>query len=325
MTRQAGIVVIGRNEGQRLARCLDALREVDAVCVYVDSGSTDSSVAEALSRGVDVVRLDPARPFTAARGRNEGFARLQTIAPDLQFVQFLDGDTELSPGWIELACRFLAANEAIGMVVGGRSERHENASWYNILLAIEWSAPLGDIKFSGGNFMCRSQLFSRLEGFREDLIAGEDPDFCVRARATGARIWHHEAHMLTHDGSMTRFGQWWRRSRRGGYAFALGYSLHGRAPEFHCRRELCSVLLWGGVLPLAALVGALLISSWCLLLLLALPLQVVRLALRGSRGRRHNWAYATLTTLGKFPEMQGVLEYAIKRLFGTRQQLIEYK
>jgi GT2 family glycosyltransferase len=325
MTRQAGIVVIGRNEGARLVRCLEALRGTDVVCVYVDSGSTDRSVAEALSRGVEVVCLDPARPFTAARGRNEGFARLQAIAPGLPFVQFLDGDTELSPGWIDHACRFLSDNETVGMVVGGRSERHESDTWYNILLAIEWSAPLGDIKFSGGNFMCRSSLFARLGGFREDLIAGEDPDFCVRARATGARIWHHQAHMLTHDGSMTRFRQWWRRSRRGGYAFALGYALHGGAPEFHCRRELRSVLLWAGLLPLAAVLGAALVSPWSLLLLLALPLQIVRLALRGSRSRRYNWAYATLITLGKFPELQGVLEYAMKRLFGGRQQLIEYK
>ena len=325
MKAQAGVVVIGRNEGQRLVRCLDALREMNCVCVYVDSGSTDQSVAAAQARGFDVVRLDPARPFTAARGRNEGFARLLAIAPDLQFVQFVDGDSELSAGWIEQACQFLNGNPAYGMVVGGRSERHETETWYNILLAIEWTAPLGDIKFSGGNFMCRTALFSRLKGFREDLIAGEDPDFCVRARATGARIWNHEAHMLTHDGSMTRFGQWWRRSRRGGYAFALGYALHGDAPEFHCRRELRGVLMWAGVLPFAAFLGALVISPWWLLLLLALPLQVVRLALRGTRSRRYNWIYATLITLGKFPEFLGVVECAARRLSGARQQLIEYK
>ncbi|MEO6186938.1 MAG: glycosyltransferase family 2 protein [Steroidobacteraceae bacterium] len=325
MRPACGIVVIGRNEGQRLLRCLDALRDSGAMCIYVDSGSRDRSVVEARSRGVEVVELDPARPFTAARARNEGFNRMRALAPELRFVQLLDGDCELSPGWLDTACEFLSTREDCGMVVGTRLERHAESSWYNTLLAIEWSAPLGEISFSGGNFMCRVELFERLGGFREDLIAGEDPDFCVRARATGARIWHHEAPMLTHDGSMTRFGQWWRRSRRGGYAFALGYALHGGKPEFHCRRELRGVLLWAGVLPLTAVLGALFIHPSLLLLLLALPLQIVRLALRGTRSPRNNWIYATMVTVGKFPELLGVLEYFYKRLLGRRQQLIEYK
>jgi hypothetical protein len=37
-----GAVAIGRNEGQRLVRCLKSLSDADAV-VYVDSGSTDNS------------------------------------------------------------------------------------------------------------------------------------------------------------------------------------------------------------------------------------------------------------------------------------------
>jgi len=40
-----GVVVIGRNEGERLKRCLQSVRGRAACVVYVDSGSTDDSLA----------------------------------------------------------------------------------------------------------------------------------------------------------------------------------------------------------------------------------------------------------------------------------------
>ena len=46
-----GVVAIGRNEDQRLVRCLDSLPETIRKAVYVDSGSTDDSVANARARG----------------------------------------------------------------------------------------------------------------------------------------------------------------------------------------------------------------------------------------------------------------------------------
>jgi len=68
----AGIVVIGRNEGERLRACFDALPGDASCVVYVDSGSTDGSVELARARGIHVVELDMSVPFTAARSRNEG-------------------------------------------------------------------------------------------------------------------------------------------------------------------------------------------------------------------------------------------------------------
>ena len=47
--------------------------------------------------------LDPTRPFSAARARNEGFQALVAARPELRFVQFLDGDCTLLPGWLEAA------------------------------------------------------------------------------------------------------------------------------------------------------------------------------------------------------------------------------
>ena len=98
-----GIVTIGRNEGERLRCCLNSLIGHGLPVVYVDSNSTDGSVALARSLGVEVVELDVSLPFTAARARNAGFARLEQCEPGVEFVQFVDGDCEVVPGWLDRA------------------------------------------------------------------------------------------------------------------------------------------------------------------------------------------------------------------------------
>ena len=92
MNASVGIVAIGRNEGARLEACLASVSGQVGAVVYVDSGSTDGSVEMARARGVEVVALDMSKPFTAARARNAGAERLQEVAPDVRYVQFVDGD-----------------------------------------------------------------------------------------------------------------------------------------------------------------------------------------------------------------------------------------
>ena len=93
-----GVVVVGRNEGERLKVCLRSLAGQAERIVYVDSGSTDGSLESAQAWGAAVVALEP--PFTAARARNAGLERLRAMYPEIQFVQFLDGDCELRAGWL---------------------------------------------------------------------------------------------------------------------------------------------------------------------------------------------------------------------------------
>ena len=83
-----GVVAIGRNEGKRLIGCIESLKFVTGNIVYVDSGSTDGSVAAAEQSGAVVVALDLTQPFTAARARNEGFAAIKALNPNIRFVQF---------------------------------------------------------------------------------------------------------------------------------------------------------------------------------------------------------------------------------------------
>jgi GT2 family glycosyltransferase len=320
-----GVVVIGRNEGERLKRCLESLRGVARRVVYVDSGSTDGSVGMAREMGVEAVSLDPRVPFSAALARNEGFNRLRESVPDLAYVQFVDGDCELVGAWLEKAAAFLDERQDVAAVCGRLREKHPEQSVYNMLCDIEWDTPVGEAKACGGIAMMRAGAFERVGGFRADLIAGEEPELCVRLRASGWRVWRLGEEMALHDAAIFRFGQWWKRTLRGGYSFALGASLHGAPPERHRVRESRSAWLWGLGVPLAVCGAALWWGVWASLLLLVYPLQVARLAMRGGRSARENWGRAAFLVLGKFPEMLGQVKFLFHRHWSGRSRPIEYK
>lgn len=314
-----GAVAIGRNEGARLVRCLASLGPVAGRVVYVDSGSTDDSLAHARAAGARVVELDLSVPFTAARARNEGVKALETADGDLPpFIQFIDGDCELQPGWIEAAAGFLDAHADVAVICGRRRERHPEASLWNRLVDQEWDTPVGEARACGGDALMRTEAFRQVGGFDPALIAGEEPELCVRLRQAGWRIWRLDAEMTLHDAAMTRLSQWWRRTARAGHAAAEGVAMHGAAPERHGVDKTRRALLWGLLLPALVVLGAL-VSPWALLLLLAYPAQILRLA-----PREGGWR-AVFLTLGKFPEAQGALTYFWRRRRGGPIRLMEYK
>ena len=321
----AGLVLIGRNEGDRLRKCIESVVGIAGKVVYVDSGSTDGSVAMARSFGVAVVELDMTRPFTAAKARNEGFRRLRHEGPDLVYVQFVDGDCEVVPGWLEKAALFLNGRSDVAVVCGRRRERFPARSLYNMLCDMEWDTPVGEAKYCGGDAMMRVDALEGVGGYREDLIAGEEPELCVRLRARDWKIWRLGEEMTLHDAAMTRISQWWKRNKRAGYAYAQGAHLHGALPERHGVRQSRSAWIWGLGIPALIISLAVLINAWSLALLLVYPLQVVRLALRGTRSVRENWWRALFLVLGKFPEMTGQVNFLYNRLSGKTARLIEYK
>ena len=316
----AGAVIIGRNEGARFLACLEtALKAGLSPLVYVDSGSTAGSVEAARAAGADVVLLDTRRPFTAARARNAGLERLTDRAEPPPYVQFLDGDCALREGWIATATAFLDAHPQVAAGAGRLRERFPEASIYNRILDNEWAAPPGEARACGGNAMMRVTAMEAAGGFNAAMIAGEEPELCVRLRQAGWKIWRLEAEMAWHDAAMTRFRQWWIRTRRAGHAYAEGAAMHGRAPERHYVPQLRRALLWGLALPLAILLG-LLITPWALALALLWPLKIARLMASG----REPWS-AVLLTVGNISESAGVLTYIWKRATGNHSRLIEYK
>jgi len=319
------VVIIGRNEGERLRRCLESANEADVPIIYVDSGSSDGSVDLAKSFGVETVELDQAVPFTAARARNVGWRRIRELAPQATCVQFVDGDCELIPGWVVGAESHLLANPRVAAVGGRLRERHPEHSIYNRLCDMEWDTPSGETKALGGIAMYRMEALAEVSGFRDELIAGEEPELCVRLRAAGWKIVRLPIDMAWHDAAMLRFGQWWRRSIRTGFAYAEGVRLHGGFPERHWVRESASALLWGAVIPSAVLASAWAWSPWTAALLSVYPLQVLRLASRYDGIGRVRWARAFFFVAGKFPETLGQLKAWLLRLRRRPAVLIEYK
>ena len=328
------VVVIGRNEGERLRRCLESVVGGAERVVYVDSGSTDDSVKVARSLGAEIIVLDATLPFTAARARNVGFDALTRTGTEVSFVQFVDGDCELAPGWIATAARELKQLPQVAAVAGRLRERRPDASIYNRLCDMEWNVPTGEVEACGGICMMRSEAMHGVGGFREDLIAGEEPELCVRLRQRGWTIWRIDAQMGWHDADMTRFGQWWIRAARSGHAFAEGMDLHGRGREHYNVRRVVSALVWGVGVPVLLLVSALatIWEPWCAL---AIPLLLVGCAVlgwriyrgrrQGGNGRRDALLYSAFCVVGKLPVSLGILKYWIHRRSGRRVTLIEYK
>jgi GT2 family glycosyltransferase len=324
-----GAVVIGRNEGERLARCLRSLVGRVEPIVYVDSGSRDSSVGLARASGADVVELDPSKPFTAARARNAGFGRLLELGPQLELVQFVDGDCEVQPGWVETARAYLQAHAGVAVVCGRRRERAPEASLYNRLADIEWDTPIGETDACGGDAMVRVLPFRAVGGFDAELIAGEEPELCYRLRRGGAHIVRLDCEMTLHDAAMHRVAQWWRRSARAGHAYAESAYLHGCEPERFRVREVASILAWGAALPVLALAGAAATRGASLALLGAYAILAMRVyAKRRRLGDSGSEArlYAGATTLGKLAQLQGLAQFSWNRIVRRRRtSLIEYK
>ena len=325
MTR-VGAVAIGRNEGERLRRCLTSLLQQIARVVYVDSGSRDDSVAVAQSLGVKVVVLDTSAPFSAARARNAGFDAL-LAEEDLDYVQFIDGDCGVETGWIDAARETLDEDLTIGIVTGWRTELAPDRNIYHAMSEVEWHRPAGDIRACGGDLMVRVEAFRAAGGFDASLVVSEDEEFCLRlTRRTGLRVHRVPRVMTHHDIHMSRFGQWWQRQVRTGHGYA---EVGGLYPD-HFWRERLRVLVYGLVLPLLGL-GSIVAAEWWLLAVvgLAYVLNWARTAagLRRATGLRmgnalHQAAYLTLS---KLPNIQGMSIFYARQMRGAPKHLIEYK
>jgi cellulose synthase/poly-beta-1,6-N-acetylglucosamine synthase-like glycosyltransferase len=326
--------VIGRNEGERLARCLTSVRYIPKL-VYVDSESTDHSVALARKEGVTVIELTAPPHFTAARARNAGLARLLTDNPDLEFVQMIDGDCEVQPGWIEAALAALCAEPDLALVFGRRRERYPDQSIYNALCDDEWNAPIGESTGCGGDALFRVKALSQVDFYNPAMIAGEDSELSMRLRKRGWRLRRIDAEMTLHDAAITRFGQWWNRTRRSGHGYGEMAFLHPDARDPNWPRQVRSILVWGGAMTgmlMVTTILALAISPrWWIAVLLAFlpwPVRMVQLAKRQrSRGltRRVARASGVLLMLGKLPQFLGLVSYYRNRLSGRASRLIEYK
>lgn len=309
--KQVGVVVIGRNVAKHLP---GSLEHAD---VYVDSGSTDGSVALARQQGVAVVELDGSLPFTAARARNAGLKHCLQLAAGLELVQFVDGDCELVEGWLERAVEALQANPQVVAVWGRRRERWPARNIYHRICNVEWHVTPS----LGGDVMMRVPALLAVGGYNESIISGEDAELSLRLEQAGGRLLRIDSAMTIHDVAMDRFVQWWQRTRRMGYGYGqvCGVSLLYAG---QIRRTLAWVALTIGA-PLLARAT----HNVSLAALLAYPLRVIVVALRA---RRHgmSWAdglaWGIASALSVFPAFSGLVSYHYTRWRQRKHRIIEY-
>jgi glycosyltransferase involved in cell wall biosynthesis len=329
-----GVIVIGRNEGKRLGKCLESVTGTSQTVVYVDSSSGDDSVVTARTAGAEVVELDMSASFSAARARNAGFARLLQCQPEVKFVQFVDGDCEIAQDWLAAAARVLSSRPELAVVAGWLNERHPEASIYNRIGEVEWNfSGAGEVGSVGGVFMVRREAFESAGGFNESLTACEEPELCLRLRQKGWVLLRLEQRMAWHDLAMTRFSQWWTRQVRNGYGSAHA-GRHFDLAKY--RRNNFRVKIWAAwlvmmpVVGLAAGIAAGAATGWlaALSMFAIWPAQIVRIAVRDARrlnSRTLALAYAFFVMSAYFPQMVGQAKYLMDRIRGRSNRLIEYK
>lgn len=246
------VVVIGLNVADHLDQCLSAIeasRYPDNLLevIYVDSGSRDGSLEIAKRhKDVRILELNTENP-SAAMGRNAG---LHAASHDL--IQFVDADSHLHPDWLRTAVTTLQG--AVAAVAGSLHERRPNRNLYHRMAHLEWNLRKGESGWTtqeqearvfGGNVLARRQVWLDLQGYDEDLPAGEDPDLSYRVRQAGYRILRLNAPMATHDIDIAGFGRWWKRARRSGFAYASLALRYWNQPERYMLKRVIRIV--GGV------------------------------------------------------------------------------
>lgn len=325
------VVIIGRNEGERLSRCLESVHAIDAVggpveIIYVDSASTDDSIERARALGAQVISVRPERP-SAALGRNAGWQAARAPA-----VLFLDGDTVLHPAFPAAALAEFA-DPRVAVVWGHRRELHPERSWYNRVLDLDWIYPPGPTEFCGGDALMRRAVLEAVGGFDAGLIAGEEPELCQRIRAAGYQILHIDHPMTGHDLAMTRWSQYWRRAVRAGHAYAEVSARLADGPfplwREDSRRNVRRALLLIGLV-LAGGLAAVWLGSFLPVLgvVAVLAALVVRSAWKArwkSRDPLTLLCFGVHSHLQQIPILLGQIGYWSHRRRGSQRRLIEYK
>lgn len=315
-----GIIIIGRNEGERFKLCLNSALKASYPIVYVDSASVDDSVQYAQDNDVSVVQLTNEQPLNAAIARNAGFKQLLIDNKEIKYVHFIDADCEIADNWIEQAVSALSENDKLSAVCGRLREKNIYESIYTRLCDMSWYIKPGEINSCGGIATVKANIFKELNGFNETLIAGEEPEFYGRVRKQGYTVQCLEFFMGTHDCAMTSFSQWWTRTVKTGFGFANAQ----KWGAWQSRQR--SILVWTLFIPLFIFLASSFELSFITLGLIY-PIQIVKIALKSNipYDFSNKLLDAFFCVFSKFPQLIGMIKYQLSRLSGQQNKNIEYK
>ncbi len=253
MTR-ISFVVIGKNEGKMLGKCLESLKAADyprhlaevTEVIYVDSRSTDRSVEIAREHGATVHLLSAGRT-SSARARNAG---LQLCQGDL--VQFLDADMVLAKDWLQRAVPILLEEGVIG-VAGRIDDYQRKPSWYDRVHTAQqmFHRPeIGGMGSGGGLF--RAEEFRKLGGYNDKMPFGEEAELGEYLRSSGRGILRIVDLMAYHDYGFDTFRAYCRRLVRDGMVQALAWRRGAQGRWRTLLRSVITPLFWL-LAPLASL------------------------------------------------------------------------
>lgn len=243
------VIVIGKNEGARLATCLScaqrALRMLSYELIYVDSRSADNSIAVAKAHGARCFTLEEA-DTTAGLGRFVG-----TQAAHGEYLLFLDGDMQLQPGFVERAMMKMAAEGYDGAC--GIREDHYVRSGEVISINKNYFQCTREriVPEFGGAIFLKAEALSACGGWSPDTIACEEAELHARLKAAGRRIVELPIPMIIHcdavrdDRSVLRV---FFSKRRLGEGQALRCAMQSGSASAYIRHEkekfICYTLDW---------------------------------------------------------------------------------
>lgn len=171
------VIIPTYNEERFIGRCLDAVFAQDypggmVEVIVVDNGSSDNTVALVRARGAQVHQF-PAIPVGALRNRGARLATHEVLA-------FLDADCIPPRHWLQGCAEAMSQGACL---TGDSYDIPEHPHW----IERAWFAqePVGRRRthlIPAGDMILPRESFLALGGFNETLTAGEDAEFCLRAR-----------------------------------------------------------------------------------------------------------------------------------------------
>lgn len=178
-------VIPALNEAAHIGRTIASIRrhagKYSYEIIVVDNGSTDETVRLAQQAGARVLSLPVG---TIAAVRNHGVRHASG-----QVLVLLDADASLTSAWEQqLPASLSQLTGATLSITGSHCSPPDHCSWIERYWFHEFATERDVSHLGSGHMLLTRELFLQLGGFDESFETGEDYEFCMRARALGAKL-----------------------------------------------------------------------------------------------------------------------------------------
>ena len=191
------VIIPALNSEKTLDACLNAISLMDypkekLEVILVDNGSTDRTVEIGKKYNVKVfikpkVNISSLRNFGVKMAKGDIYA-------------FVDSDCLVSKDWLNNALNHLKKD--VVAIAGCGPDIPDDSSWIEKSWFFYKDLEARTVKHLGtGNLLVKKSVFMKVGGFNENLITGEDSEFCRRIREMGYLIISDNKIRSTHLGN----------------------------------------------------------------------------------------------------------------------------